>query len=162
MLNIRQLNRADFARVVQLNADEVDYTSAMDDARLRFLLSMTCYAKVVEIESQVVAFLLAFRHGADYENDNFNWFNSRFVNFVYVDRIVVDARFSGQGLGSALYRDLFEFSRSLGMTHITCEYNIQPPNPTSKLFHDKFGFVEVGTQWVANGSKLVSLQLVIV
>ena len=39
-----------------------------------------------------------------------------------------------------------------------CEYNIQPPNPVSKRFHDKFGFKELDTQWVANGTKKVTLQ----
>jgi len=41
---------------------------------------------------------------------------------------------------------------------VTCEYNIDPPNEPSRLFHDKFGFKERGTQWVANGTKRVSLQ----
>jgi hypothetical protein len=41
---------------------------------------------------------------------------------------------------------------------VTCEYNIVPPNEPSRLFHDKFGFREQGTQWVASGSKRVSLQ----
>ncbi len=41
---------------------------------------------------------------------------------------------------------------------MTCEYNVIPPNEPSRTFHEKFGFREIGTQWVANGSKQVSLQ----
>jgi len=30
--------------------------------------------------------------------------------------------------------------------------------PASQRFHDKFGFKELDTQWVANGTKKVSIQ----
>jgi predicted GNAT superfamily acetyltransferase len=57
---------------------------------------------------------------------------------------------------------LFEYARTNGVKVITCEYNIDPPNPASKRFHDKFGFKELGRQRVAGGSKLVSLQVAVV
>jgi predicted GNAT superfamily acetyltransferase len=41
---------------------------------------------------------------------------------------------------------------------VTCEYNIEPPNEASRRFHDKFGFREIGTQWLDDGTKRVSLQ----
>jgi uncharacterized protein len=41
---------------------------------------------------------------------------------------------------------------------VTCEYNIVPPNEPSRIFHGKFGFREIGTQWIANGAKQVSMQ----
>jgi predicted GNAT superfamily acetyltransferase len=62
-------------------------------------------------------------------------------------------------LGSLLYEDLFSHARSNAIPLVTCEYNIVPPNEPSRLFHDKFGFKEQGTQWVANGTKRVSLQV---
>ena len=65
----------------------------------------------------------------------------------------------GLRLGTRLYEDLFAFARREGILHVTCEYNIVPPNEPSRVFHDKFGFHEQGTQWVAAGSKQVSLQM---
>jgi predicted GNAT superfamily acetyltransferase len=41
---------------------------------------------------------------------------------------------------------------------VTCEYDIEPPNPASERFHRGFGFTEVGRQSVAGGKKQVSLQ----
>jgi len=41
---------------------------------------------------------------------------------------------------------------------VTCEYNIVPPNELSRNFHVKFGFREIGTQWISNGAKQVSMQ----
>ena len=110
------------------------------------------------VDGEVAGFLLAMRHGAKYQNENYNWFSSRFSTFLYVDRIVVGSRFAGLGIGRALYNDLFSYARRQGLGHVACEYNIEPPNLASKAFHEKFGFKELDTQWVAGGAKLVSLQ----
>jgi predicted GNAT superfamily acetyltransferase len=41
---------------------------------------------------------------------------------------------------------------------VTAEIDIEPPNPVSLKFHERFGFKEVGKQAVAGGKKIVSLQ----
>lgn len=148
----------DFGAIVALNEREVLQTSAMDVHRLQELADLSSCFKVAESQGRIAAFLLAMREGAPYQNDNFRWFAARFPHFVYVDRIVVAADFAGRKIGSRLYDDLFSYARSQGIPVIACEYNIEPPNPASKRFHDKFGFQELGRQWVAGGTKLVSLQ----
>ena len=158
MTHIRDVVDADFEAIVALNDGEVQQTSPMDVNRLRFLVALSSYCKVVTVENKVVAFLIALREGAPYENDNYRWFSERLSTFMYVDRIVVEAGFSGRGVGKKLYGNLFEFARSQRVATMTCEYNIEPPNPASQIFHDKFGFKELGTHWVANGTKRVSLQ----
>jgi predicted GNAT superfamily acetyltransferase len=97
-------------------------------------------------------------NGAAYRNDNFEWFAEKYPRFIYVDRIVVSSSARGLRLGSRLYEDLFGYARSRSIPRVTCEYNIVPPNEPSRQFHDKFGFREQGTQWVAQGTKRVSLQ----
>jgi uncharacterized protein len=129
----------------------------MDVARLAELDAMSCYHKVASQGDVVVAFLLAICNGSPYKNDNFEWFSKRYARFVYVDRIVVSPASRGLRLGSILYEDLFRHARSNAIPLVTCEYNIVPPNKPSRLFHDKFGFKEQGSQWVADGSKRVSL-----
>lgn len=74
------------------------------------------------------------------------------------NRVVVDARYSGSGIGRRLYDDRFEFARARGIGSITCEYNIEPPNPASRAFRARFGFKEIGTQWGAGDSRQDSLQ----
>jgi predicted GNAT superfamily acetyltransferase len=130
----------------------------MDGARLVELNALSCYHKVASVDDIVSAFLLAMCNGSSYKNDNFEWFAGRYARFIYVDRIVVSSASRGRGLASLLYGDLFDHARSNAIPLITCEYNIVPPNEPSRLFHNKFGFKEQGTQWVANGSKRVSLQ----
>jgi predicted GNAT superfamily acetyltransferase len=155
---LRDTVESDFPAILMLNEVEARQTSQMDLGRLQSLVRMSAYSKVVTIDGQVAAFLIALRDGAPYANDNYAWFAARMPCLLYVDRVVVAAQFSGRRIGSRLYEDLFAFARAQRIGTITCEYNIDPPNPASRAFHDKFGFKELGTQWVAGGTKQVSLQ----
>ena len=155
---LRDCVETDYHSIIALNAAEVEKTSAMDLDRLNALVSLSSYTKVAVVAGEVAAFLFAIRHGADYQNVNYNWFASQFSTFLYIDRIVVGSRFAGLGIGRAMYEDLFTYVRFHSLGHVTCEYNIDPPNLASKAFHNKFGFKELGTQWVAGGSKQVSFQ----
>lgn len=157
--DLRDANDTDFPRIVALNAAEVQHTSAMDEARLRWLQARAGYHRVACVDGEVAAFLLAFRDGADYPNPNFDWFAARYPRFLYVDRIVVDARFAGRGLGSLLYRDVFAQARAQGAAVVACEFNLVPPNAASAAFHARWGFGEVGRQWLDEGRKQVSLQV---
>jgi predicted GNAT superfamily acetyltransferase len=158
-ISIRSAEQADFSAVVALNTAEVKHTSPMDEARLRHLDSIASYHKVATVGGEVAAFLLAMRNGCGYANENFEWFASRYATFLYVDRIVVGGGFHGLRLGTLLYNDLFDHARAHGIAIIACEYNLVPPNEPSRLFHDKFGFHQVGNQWLGNGAKQVSLQV---
>ena len=62
----------------------------MDLARLELLHSLSCYHKVACTSGgTVVAFILAFSPGSSYDSKNYAWFNQRYKEFVYVDRVVV-------------------------------------------------------------------------
>ena len=156
---LRDAEARDFPAVVALNASEVRHTSAMDEARLRQLHVLAGYHKVVEVDGVVAAFLLAMREGCGYINENFEWFATRYPSFLYVDRIVVGGGHQGLRLGTRLYQDLFEFARLGNIPCIACEYNLVPPNEPSRIFHDRFGFTQVGSQWLGDGAKQVSLQV---
>ncbi len=155
---IRDAEPSDFQTICALNLAEVQHTSPMDAARLATLASFSCYHRVACVNGGVAAFLLAMRDDAPYDNENLAWFARRYPRFIYVDRIVVSSAFQGLRIGSLLYEDLFRYARDTAIPVVTCEYNIQPPNEPSRVFHDKFGFREQGTQWVASGTKQVSLQ----
>ncbi len=155
---IRDATQDDYEVILALNLADVAHTSPMDWARLATLDGLSCYHRVSCIDAQVSGFLLAMRSGTPYENDNFAWFTRKYVSFVYVDRVVISNASRGQRLGSLLYEDLFSWARQNDIPLVTCEYNIVPANEPSRLFHEKFGFKEQGTQWVANRTKQVSLQ----
>lgn len=147
-----------FAAILELNARSVEVLSPLDAERLAHLHAHAAYHKVVLLDQQVAAFLLAFAPGAPYDSVNYQWFDARESNFLYVDRIVVAESARGRGLASLLYRDLFAVAAARGHASVVCEYDLDPPNPASAAFHQRFGFVEIGTQRVAGGTKAVSLQ----
>ncbi|RVU86638.1 GNAT family N-acetyltransferase [Leucothrix sargassi] len=155
---IRDVVASDYAEIVAINAAEVQHTSEMDEARLAALDGFSSYHKVVEVEGKVAAFLLAMDQSSAYENDNFDWFAAQYKRFLYIDRVVVNAAFAGMSLGTKLYQDIFEYARQHDIGVVCCEYNVIPENKPSAAFHDKQGFEEVGTQWLNNKSKKVSLQ----
>jgi predicted GNAT superfamily acetyltransferase len=155
---IRDATPADFAAILALNAASVQYTSPLDVLRLHGLHAQAAYHRVIELDSGVRAFLLALREGSDYASPNYRWFAKRYPEFLYVDRIVVDAMQQGRGLGAILYDDLLAFAARTGVSRLTCEFDLEPPNPVSARFHARYGFREVGRQHVAGGKKQVSLQ----
>lgn len=157
-LILRRARADDFPRIAQLNEVEVRHTSPMDLQQLNRLQSLEGYHLVALAGGEIAGFLLAMREQVAYDSPNYQWFNQRYESFVYVDRIVVAAACKGMKIGTAIYRDLIAFARSRGVPRIVCEYNLDPPNLTSKKFHDAFGFREVGTQRLQQGGKLVSMQ----
>lgn len=158
-LHIRDIADGDHAAVLALNLESEALLSPMDAPRLRALLDETAYARVLVKGEQVLGFLLAFREGCTYDSPNYRWFQAHYPRFLYIDRIAVAASQQGRGLGAVFYRDLFDFARADGIGAIACEFYSQPLNEGSSRFHAKFGFGEVGTQWVAEGRKQVSLQI---
>lgn len=158
-IHIRKTDALDFPKIIQLNDNAVQHTSIMDLKRLTELDALSNYHRVIIVDDTVAGFLLVMCESALYINDNFAFFASRYDRFLYVDRIVVDPAFAGQKIGSLLYQDLFQFAHDNALPVVACEYNIEPPNEPSRRFHDKFGFTEIGTQWLDGGKKRVSLQV---
>jgi predicted GNAT superfamily acetyltransferase len=155
---LRDATAADFPAILALNAESVRFTSPLAEARLRALHAQAACHRVFEIDGAAIAFLLALREGADYDSPNYRWFAQRYGEFLYIDRVVVGSAWQGRGIGALLYEDLFVFAQASGVAQVTCEFDLQPPNPASAGFHARFGFRQVGTQWLDGGKKQVSLQ----
>ena len=156
---IREVTRADFPAILALNAESVQFLSPLDASRLELLHDQAAYHRVAATQGRVAAFLLALREGTDYTSPNYRWFAQHYAEFLYIDRVVVDAAQQGRGLGTLLYEDLLAFATACGVARLTCEFDLDLPNPVSARFHARFGFREVGTQRVGDGRKQVSLQL---
>jgi uncharacterized protein len=155
---VRNAMLSDFHAILGLNAESVHFLSPLDEPRLHVLHTQAAYHRVVEIDGEVAAFLLVLREGLDYDSPNYRWFVEHYDRFLYVDRIVVAVAMHGRGLAGLLYDDLFAFAAQSGVAHLTCEFDLEPPNPGSAKFHARYGFREVGTQWIGGGKKQVSLQ----
>jgi uncharacterized protein len=151
----RDASPADWPAILTLNAESVQHTSPMDEARLRDLAAAACYFRVVDIDGSVAGFLMAFRKGASYDGAIFRLFNERASDFVYIDRVVVGSEFRGRHVASRLYDDVMRFARERDTETLTCEVNVVPPNPASTQFHTQHGFREIGRHRA--GEKTVAL-----
>ena len=129
------------SHILELNNANARETSPLDPERLARMIAAARVATVVE---PAIAFLLAFDQRADYDGMDFIWFRERFDSFLYVDRVIVADAHRRFGLGRLLYEDLFRRAERLGHRRVTCEVNVQPPNPVSDAFHAKLGLTEVG------------------
>ena len=156
-MKLRSATAADTDAILALNQESVAVLSPLSRERLAQLQGEAAIQRVIEDRGAVVAFLLAFREGAAYDSPNYRWFANRYERFLYVDRVVVASAARGRGAGALLYRDVFEFAATHPVDLVTCEYDVEPPNPASERFHARFGFSEVGRQRL-DGGKLVSLQ----
>lgn len=158
MTMLRDATPADFPAILVLNEAFVAVLSPLDGARLAQLHAQAALHRVIERDGRVEAFLLAFREGADYDSPNYRWFAQRYPRFLYVDRIVVAGNTQARGAGRRLYRELYALAVRDTVPWITCEFDIEPPNPVSERFHARLGFREVGRQPLYGGRKTVSLQ----
>ena len=157
---IRKAESKDLEKILALNEESVHFLSPMDMEKLEHLVSQAEVLEVVEVDGEVEAFILTITEGKDYDSVNYLWFAERYEQFLYIDRVVVSVKMHGNGLGSLLYKSVFDYAKEKKIPLVTAEIDINPPNPGSLIFHEKVGFKEVGKQSVAGGKKVVSLQAV--
>ena len=148
--------------------DDADELAALNDAAspavpitapadLARLVELADLALGLERDGRLVGFVIAMAPGAAYDSENYRYFEARGIDHLYVDRIVIAESERGAGLGPMLYEQVFEAARRAGRREVTCEVNLDPPNPGSLAFHERLGFVHVGTQSTKAGTVTVAL-----
>lgn len=128
-----------------LNNRHARELSLLDAARLAELVEASWFAGAVATAGALDAFILVFDRDSAYDGVNFRWFCARYGRFAYVDRIVVAPHARGRGLARLLYEAVFDRARAQGLPLVTCEVNLDPPNPASDAFHAAMGFLPVGS-----------------
>lgn len=158
-ISIRPVRKEDYDFVLQTNKDNVEVLSPMNTDRILLLASMTEQFLIAEVNGTPAAFIMTFREDAKaYDSENYQWFSAKYSSFLYVDRIAVAAPYRNMGVGSALYKAVFEHAKHISVPYITCEIDTIPYNAVSLNFHKKMGFHEVGTLHVHLNNVTVSLQ----
>jgi len=148
-LVIKELTPQYFAQVLAINNANTPAVGELTIEELRFLVLGSLYAIVItdSTELEVLAFCVTFAPGALYASPNYLWFSNAYGDFVYLDRIAVATPHQNQGLGAMLYQTIEGYMvRDNTAPLLTCEVNLQPPNPGSSRFHARLGFTEVGQQ----------------
>ena len=140
---LRPITLADRAQVLAWNHDHVELLSHLDEDRLVALLGWADLGCVITDGGRDVGFVLTFAAGTAYDSANYRWFNGRFEDFYYLDRVVVDPAVRRTGVASRVYDAIEE--RARGRAPVMClEVNLEPPNEPSLEFHRRRGYTEVG------------------
>ena len=154
---IRPVTPLDYNALLKLNYDSIPHVNFINSSIFEDLHRQSTLFVVYEHEEEVVAFLIVLDETASYDSLNFAYFQKKFSKFLYIDRIVVAERLRSKGIGQSLYR--FLFTLDYGPRPITCEVNLDPPNPKSISFHEAQGFVSIDEQLTEEGRKKVSLMM---
>ncbi len=151
---LRPVRTSYLVQIRRLNESAIPHVNSIPLSDFEEFIRVASFFVVIEIENMIAAFLIVLGAGQNYESENYRYFSSKYKSFDYVDRIVVGDQFQGIGVGKALYQYLIDNSKE---ERITCEVNIEPPNPGSIQFHKSMDFIEVAQQNTEAGKKRVSL-----
>ena len=90
-----------------------------------------------------MGFVLCLLPSTRYKSPNYGWFNERYPEFLYVDRIAVGQASRNAGVGQTLYGQVIAHAQQKKWP-VAAEVNLDPPNPGSMRFHRRHGFEQVG------------------
>ena len=144
MTGVRPLRPAERDWFRALNNAAVPHVNHLEPADLDALLAQAALAQVAELDGAPAAGMIVFAPGAAYTSANYRWFEARYSDFLYVDRVVVAPEARGRGLGRALYAATIAAARAHG-GRVAVEVNEEPPNPGSRAFHERLGFQQVAS-----------------
>jgi len=156
-LTLRRVVASDLPALAELNDAAVPAVNGLGLDGLTAHVPVCDLALVAELDGKAAGFVLALAPGADYASENYRWFSTHVPGSLYVDRIVVAPTAHGRGIGRSLYAAVDARARELGLGVVTCEVNLEPPNPQSLAFHERLGFQRVGEQATKGGSVVVAL-----
>jgi uncharacterized protein len=157
-MELRPLDLRDLDEVLALNQADVPHVGSLDLRSLEALVGVCDLALVAAAaDRRLAGFVLVLAPGADYRSPNYRWFAQRYPSFRYVDRIVVAPWAREAGLGRRLEDTVAARAEEAGAPVVTCEVNVDPPNPVSLAFHRRLGFTEVGRQWTCDDTVEVAL-----
>jgi predicted GNAT superfamily acetyltransferase len=156
------LTPTDIPRLVALNDAASPAVPITSEVEMAALLDSAGFTFAARDGKTLIGFVIGMRAGADYASENYRFFDTRSSDFLYVDRIVIEDSKRGAGMGRELYAAVFELARGEALREVTCEVNLDPPNPGSLAFHARLGFERIGEQETKGGSVTVALLAAVV
>lgn len=157
-MNLSYIEDQHLPELLRLNNLAVPAVNQLTQPELEALVNEAAFAQVVADEYAVAGFILAFRQDARYDGFNFNWFKQRYPDFLYIDRIVVNASYRGQGVGKRIYEETQSWCQAQTIPVMTCEVNLEPDNPVSHQFHKDLGFTELEAVLHPEGKRVMMYQ----
>ena len=142
-IEIKPLRKTDVDSIWKINEDGLPGTGKVSRDEIDALLEFSSLSVGAYYGEELAGFVICLPPKTDYASLNYAWFNQRYSEFLYVDRIAVGIQYQNQKIGTRLYDYVKRNAVENGIP-VTAEVNIQPPNPGSMRFHERHGFQQVG------------------
>ena len=142
-MQLRELRSKDIPLIWKINEQGLPGTGKVSQQEIVELLHIAELTIGAFEGEQLVGFVLCFLPRTDYASLNYAWFNQRYQEFLYVDRIAVSENHRNQAIGSLLYQQVISYAKQYNYP-IAAEVSLNPPNPGSMRFHHRFNFTEIG------------------
>ncbi|WP_040320316.1 GNAT family N-acetyltransferase [Aeromicrobium marinum] len=133
---IREIEPDDFDTIIDLNQNALEGVGPLDEQKLAHLVDQADQALVLDDGGDIAGFVITLPPGADYESSRYEWFEKRFEEYVYLDRIVVAETHRRQGVASQLYDEI--------ETETPVALEVYDTNDVSLAFHRSRGYEPVG------------------
>ena len=155
-LSIDQLVETHLPLLVEINEQGLPGTGKVNQQEMQKLLELSELSLGVFANKKLLGFVICLLPKTAYGSLNYAWFNERYDEFIYVDRIAVATDARNQGIGSMLYDRVFEYARTDNIP-VTAEVSLRPPNQGSDRFHLRHGYQVVGE--LDHGEKAVTMYI---
>lgn len=155
-MEIRALQISDSSLIWEINEQGLPGTGKVSEQEIVDLLEFSSLSIGLFDNNSLLGFVICLPPKTAYGSLNYLWFNERYDDFLYVDRIAVSTANRNQKIGSKLYQAVIDTASKLGVP-IAAEVNLRPPNPDSVRFHQRHGFTEIGQ--FEHGQKAVIMML---
>jgi predicted GNAT superfamily acetyltransferase len=142
-MEIRNLAPANIEAIWAINEQGLPGTGRVSEQEISDLLQFSSLSVGVFDGNELLGFVICLPPRTRYGSLNYQWFNDHYNAFVYVDRIAVSTLQRNQGVGTKLYDAVVAYSKERKIP-IAAEVNLNPPNPGSIRFHERFHFEQVG------------------
>ena len=155
--DLKNCIESELKEVYVLNQSLTPKLGALKDIQhLKRLINMSECSKGLKMRGRIAAFMICFREDSEYESKNYLYFNKKYKEFLYVDRIGVSKGLENNGFGSILYKYIIKnFGENL---KICAEINTKPMNKKSIIFHEKHDFKRIVEKCYNENYKVVFME----
>lgn len=162
-MRVRALSEHDIPAILAINLAGYPHISLLSFDEIAELKSQGFRCWVCEnIESVIIGYIFACQYPEDpalpeYKGEAYLALQDSIqAPFYYIDQVAVATTHRRQGIASILYRQVDQWAADNAFEVLTCEVNVQPPNPDSMAFHQSLGFKALKTIGISDGT-VVSL-----
>lgn len=155
-LVINDVDDKDILRMLEINEQGLPGTGKVNQQEMQNLLELSELSLGVFADKKLLGFVICLLPKTEYGSLNYAWFNERYDEFIYVDRIAVAIDARNQGIGSMLYDKVFDYAITNNIP-VTAEVSLRPPNQGSDRFHLRHGYQIVGE--LDHGEKAVTMYI---